>query len=69
MAALNHLREEDRIVIVARYFLDLTETEMASALDCPRGTVKSRLSRALGRLREQLTATAGAGEQWRASDG
>ncbi|HET7056357.1 MAG TPA: sigma-70 family RNA polymerase sigma factor [Thermomicrobiales bacterium] len=69
VAALNHLREEDRIVIVCRYFLDLTEAEMASALDCPRGTVKSRLSRALGRLREHLTATAGAGDQRRESDG
>jgi DNA-directed RNA polymerase specialized sigma24 family protein len=27
---------------------------MAAALDCARGTVKSRLSRALGRLREVM---------------
>ena len=34
----------------------LTEAEMAVALGCAPGTVKSRLSRALGRLRERLTA-------------
>jgi RNA polymerase sigma factor (sigma-70 family) len=61
--ALNQLREEDRAVIVARYFLDLNEAEMASALNCPRGTVKSRLSRALGRLREELLGSGQIGER------
>lgn len=56
--ALNGLREEDRLVIACRYFLELSEAEMAEALACPRGTVKSRLSRALGRLRERLTRDA-----------
>jgi RNA polymerase sigma-70 factor, ECF subfamily len=54
LAAVNGLREEDRLVIACRYFLDLSEEETAAALDWRRGTVKSRLSRALGRLREQL---------------
>jgi RNA polymerase sigma-70 factor (ECF subfamily) len=54
LAAVNALRDEDREVIGARYFLDLSEAETAEALDIPRGTVKSRLSRALGRLREEL---------------
>jgi RNA polymerase sigma-70 factor (ECF subfamily) len=45
--------------IAYRYFLDLSEAEMADALGCARGTVKSRLSRALGRLREQLSQVAG----------
>ena len=67
--ALNRLREEDRTVIVCRYFLDLTETEMATTLDCPRGTVKSRLSRALGRMREQLVALNGAEASTEAGDG
>jgi RNA polymerase sigma-70 factor (ECF subfamily) len=49
--ALRKLREEDRLIIAYRYFLDLSEAEMAEALDVARGTVKSRLSRALGRLR------------------
>lgn len=51
---LAHLRDDDRLVIACRYLLDLSETETASVLDCPRGTVKSRLSRALGRLRERV---------------
>lgn len=55
LAALERLREEDRAVIAYRYFLDLSEAEMAEALGCAKGTVKSRLSRALGRLRSQLT--------------
>ena len=53
--AINRLREEDRLVIAYRYFFDLTEAEMATALNCARGTVKSRLSRALGRLRDALS--------------
>jgi RNA polymerase sigma-70 factor (ECF subfamily) len=54
LAAINRLREEDRLVIACRYFLDLSEEETAAALDWRRGTVKSRTSRALARLREQL---------------
>ena len=52
--AVNGLRDEDREVIAVRYFLDLSEAEAAETLGIPRGTVKSRLSRALGRLRERL---------------
>jgi RNA polymerase sigma-70 factor (ECF subfamily) len=51
LGALRKMREEDRLVIAYRYFFDLTEAEMADALGVARGTVKSRLSRALGRLR------------------
>lgn len=56
LAAVRHLNEDDRQIIAYRYFLDLSEAEMAGLLDCPRGTVKSRLSRATSRLREQLIA-------------
>ena len=52
LGALGKLREEDRLVIAYRYFMQLSEAEMADALRCARGTVKSRLSRALARLRE-----------------
>lgn len=51
---LKELPEMDRLVIAYRYFLDLSEVEMSEALDIPRGTVKSRLSRALQRLKSRL---------------
>lgn len=51
LGALRQMREEDRLVIAYRYFFDLSESEMADALGVARGTVKSRLSRALTRLR------------------
>jgi RNA polymerase sigma factor (sigma-70 family) len=54
VAALNRLAEPDREAIACRYFLDLSEAETAAALGVRPGTVKSRLSRALGRLRAQL---------------
>jgi RNA polymerase sigma-70 factor (ECF subfamily) len=54
LRAVNALRDEDREVIAVRYFLDLSEAEAAATLGIPRGTVKSRLSRALGRLRERI---------------
>ena len=54
LGALGTLREEDRLVIGYRYFLQLSEAETAAALGCARGTVKSRLSRALARLREKM---------------
>ena len=61
LEALKGLREEDRAVIGYRYFLDLSEAETADILDCARGTVKSRLSRALGRLRETMRKEEDAG--------
>jgi RNA polymerase sigma factor (sigma-70 family) len=56
--ALDGLREEDRLVISMRYLLELSEHETATALGLPKGTVKSRLSRALVRLRERMRETA-----------
>ncbi len=58
LEALKRMREEDRLVIAYRYFFDLTEAEMAEALSVARGTVKSRLSRALVRLRSLMGETA-----------
>lgn len=54
LAAIERLPEPAREAIACRYLLDLSEEETAAALDCPRGTVKSRLSRALDRLRLEL---------------
>ena len=52
LAAVDTLPEEQRDVITCRYFLELSEEETAAALGIRRGTVKSRTSRALERLRE-----------------
>ena len=58
--AVNTLREEERLVIACRYFLDLSEAETAAALGIRPGTVKSRHSRALERLRKLEAVTVGA---------
>ena len=60
IAALERLGERDRLVIAYRYFYDLSEADMAEALSVRPGTVKSRLARAMGRLRAEL-ATGGDG--------
>lgn len=44
------LPEPQREVVILRYYHDLSEDEMARILDCPKGTVKSRLHNALARL-------------------
>jgi RNA polymerase sigma-70 factor (ECF subfamily) len=54
LAALERLSDSDREAIACRYFLDLSEAETAAALGVRKGTVKSRLSRALDRLRAEL---------------
>lgn len=69
--AMERLREADRLVLGYRFFLGLSEAEIAAALHCRRGTVKSRTSRALGRLRAELASgRSAAGLQLReAADG
>jgi RNA polymerase sigma-70 factor (ECF subfamily) len=54
LAGLARLRPDERLVLELRYFLDLGEAEMAATLGCARGTVKSRVHRALARLRPLL---------------
>jgi RNA polymerase sigma factor (sigma-70 family) len=58
LAAVNDLREGDRLAIACRYFLGLSEEETAATLGWRRGTVKSRTSRALDRLRAGLEVEA-----------
>lgn len=50
--AVQRLSTSDQQVIYLRYFLELSVAETAQALEVAEGTVKSRLSRALERLRE-----------------
>lgn len=52
--AVRALPDKDQMVVTCRYFLDLSEVETAEVLGWPRGSVKSRTSRALGRLRSNL---------------
>lgn len=59
LAALRTMREDDRLVIAYRYFFELSEAEMAAALGVAKGTVKSRLSRAIARLRESMGEAVG----------
>ena len=54
LAAVNRLPEKERLVVGLRYFLDLSGSETAVALGVPNGTVKSRLNRALHRLRAEI---------------
>ena len=52
LAAVNELPDDQRIVVSLRYFVGLSEEEVAETLGIAQGTVKSRTSRALERLRE-----------------
>jgi len=49
--AVKKMTEPFQEVIYLRYFLDMSENEMADTLEVPAGTVKSRLHRALRKLR------------------
>ncbi len=53
-AALLALPDLQREVVVLRYYQELSLAEIAALLDIPVGTVKSRLSIGLHRLREVL---------------
>jgi RNA polymerase sigma-70 factor (ECF subfamily) len=56
LEALRALGPEQRAVVALRYLFDYTPGEIARALELPRGTVNSRLRRALDRLAELLAA-------------
>jgi len=60
LSLVNELSDEDRLVIASRYLLELSGEETAAALGIPEGTVKSRLFRALARLRSRVEEAAGA---------
>jgi RNA polymerase sigma factor (sigma-70 family) len=57
LRAVASLDPADRDVVACRYFLQLSVAETAVVLGCADGTVKSRLSRALERLRQAMAAT------------
>jgi len=53
--AIQSLPDDQRLVIVMRYFGDMSLQDIAWALKCPLGTVKSRLFYALRRIRQNFT--------------
>jgi RNA polymerase sigma-70 factor (ECF subfamily) len=56
-AAIQQLPVEFREIILLREYEDLSYLEIASVLDCPVGTVMSRLGRARAKLRGLLSET------------
>ena len=54
LASVEGLREEERLVVSCRFFLGLSEDETAQTLGLKLGTVKSRTSRALAQLRQEV---------------
>jgi len=61
-AAVQLLPLRQRAVIVLRYYEDLSEAQIAEALDCSTGTVKSQASAALANLRRTSGAQLGEGD-------
>ena len=57
-SAIGDLGPKHRAAVVLRYYHGFSESEITMALNCPRGTVKSRLHTALRRMGEILTAQA-----------
>ena len=52
--AIDRLPFRQKVVIVLRYYEDLSEREIAGALGCRPGTVKSLASRALAQLAQEI---------------
>ncbi len=57
MRAIRGLSIEHREVLALRYYLDYSEAMIAETLALPRGTVKSRLSRALAQVEKAVSQT------------
>jgi RNA polymerase sigma-70 factor (ECF subfamily) len=52
--AVDQLPREQMEIIILKYYRQLTLTEVATVLECPEGTVKTRLHKALVTLRQSL---------------
>lgn len=62
-AAIHALPDEQRLALVMHYFGDMSLQDIAWAMKCPVGTVKSRLFNGLRRVRKTLT------EKWEKEEG
>ena len=58
LKAMNHLSSRLRAVVALRYYRDLSYAEIATILNVPIGTVKSRLCQAMETLRTYLESAA-----------
>jgi RNA polymerase sigma-70 factor (ECF subfamily) len=56
-AAIEQLSIEFREIIILREYEELSYQEIATSLDCPLGTVMSRLARARSKLRDLISPT------------
>lgn len=54
---MDGLPEQQKQVLVLRFYADLPVKDIAAALDVPEGTVKSRLHAAVNAMRERLRET------------
>ncbi|WP_368655139.1 sigma-70 family RNA polymerase sigma factor [Ornithinibacillus sp. 4-3] len=52
---MERLTEQEKSIVLLRYYADQTMSEIAKTLDIPLGTVKTVLYRALNKLRTQMT--------------
>jgi RNA polymerase sigma-70 factor (sigma-E family) len=55
LAAVAGLPQRQREILALRFYLDMSDSEIAAALKISRGTVSSTVSRALGTLARQLS--------------
>lgn len=55
---MRRLPAEQRLILVLRFYQDLSLTDVAATLRIPEGTVKSRTNRALSAMRAALDADA-----------
>jgi RNA polymerase sigma factor (sigma-70 family) len=55
LRALAQLSSRQRSVVVLRYLADLSEADVAEAMGCSTGAVKSHTARAIARLRAELS--------------
>jgi RNA polymerase sigma-70 factor (ECF subfamily) len=63
MTALAELEPADRALVVLRHLLGYRASELARMLDMPAPTVRTRLARALARLRAELESEEGRSDE------
>ncbi len=58
--ALSRMKPKYRHVLILKYYQDMTVPEIADILDCPEGTVKTRIHQGLKLLRQKIGEPGGA---------